>query len=80
MNEFSKHHPAWFVIGLLLWFGTALAHFFGAVEHGKVRKRGGFEVTVMALAMLVIWPVFSLGMMFRGYGDFWDKTWGEKNG
>ncbi len=80
MNDFTRHHPGLFVMGLLLWALIASIHLLGTLEHGKVCQRGGFEVTVMALAMLVIWPVFSFGMMWRGYSDFWDKTWGKKNG
>ncbi len=78
MNDFTRHHPAVFVVGLLLWAAIASAHLLGTLEYGKVRQRSAFEVTVVALAMLVIWPVFSLGMTFRGYGYFWDKHWGTK--
>ncbi len=73
-----KEHPLAFVLFAIFWGAMSVAHFCAAVERAKKQGRPWFESTLVAMALFVVWPLFSIGMMFRGYGDFWDKTWGDK--
>ncbi len=77
MNSFASQHPAIFVVGFLLWVVLSLLHFCAAIEYAKVHKRSFFEGTLLAVSVLIVWPLFSFGMMCRGYSDFWEKTWGD---
>ncbi len=63
---------------VVVWVALTMAHFVGSTEWLKVNKRGGFECLALVVFMLVAWPLFSVGMMIRGYADFWNKTWGKK--
>lgn len=65
--------------GLVITFGgiSSVAHAIAALAFGATLKRGAFERLAIALLMLVGWPLFSVGMMLRGYDEFWKKTWGK---
>lgn len=77
MKLWMHDHPGLFILAFSAWFIIGCAHLIGATEFSKARKRSAFEAVVLAFAMLVIWPLFSFGMMCRGYDDFWEKTWGD---
>lgn len=73
-----KEHPVLFFFSCFALAALSVAHVAVADEFASKNKRGGFERLCLGLGMLVLWPVFSFGMMCSGYSHFWHKTWGDK--
>ena len=66
------------VLGCIVCIICSVAHMCAAEEYGKKHGRPAFERFATGAFMLIGWPLFAIGMLFRGYGDFWEKTWGNK--
>jgi len=67
-----------FVFGIIGWILMSMVHAGAALEFAQKKERGTFERICLALGVLVLWPLFSFGMMCSGYSHFWHKIWGDK--
>ncbi len=67
------------VIGIP-WFFLSLGHLCVTIEYGKAKKLPGFVTLILTIAMFFVWPLFAIGMCFRGYNNFLYTTVPEWNG
>jgi len=67
-----------FVFAVIAWILVSMAHAGTALEFAQKKGRGPFERLCLGLGMLVLWPIFSFGMMCSGYSHFWNEIWGDK--
>jgi hypothetical protein len=71
MNAWIKEHPLWFLLFVMLYCVGSMIHLTGAGEYCKKHERSFFEGLSLIVVLLVAWPIFSFGMMCRGYASFY---------
>lgn len=77
MNALIKENPGLTVMSVLVYAALTVVHLIAAMEYAKKNERPFMEGLALTVFMIAAWPLFSIGMMFKGYAEFWKKTWGN---